>query len=246
MKSFSRTLGSLVASVVLGFGSVAVNAADSDSILGQLRAARPDLQYGEPVPSKVPGLYEVQIQQGPSILVSEDGRFFIAGDIFEVRGGTVVNVAEEKRSVYRREELAKLDPSDMIIFKPSGETKAVLTVFTDIDCGYCRKLHREIDEMNDLGIEVHYLAYPRAGLGSPSYRKIATAWCSDNRQETLTRMKNGENVPENVCPENPVAAELALGERFGVNGTPALVLEDGTLIPGYRPAKDLAKALGIL
>ena len=97
----------------------------------------------------------------------------------------------------------------------------------------------------DKGIEVHYLAYPRAGLGSPSYRKIATAWCADNRQETLTRLKNGESIADNVCEPNPVAAHLAMGGRMGVTGTPALILEDGTLVPGYKPAADLAALLGI-
>jgi len=240
-----KLLVNLAAAVTIVFSGQNLLAADAKTILGPLKEARPDLHYGEPTASPIPGLYEVQVQGGPSILVSEDGRYFIAGDVFELRGTTVINIAEQKRSVERKAELASLDPAETIVFKPSGETKAVITVFTDVDCGYCRKLHNEIAEMNDLGIEVHYLAYPRAGLGSPSYRKIATAWCSDNRQEALTRLKNGENLKDNVCEPNPVARHMAMGERFGVSGTPALVLEDGTMIPGYRPAKDLASMLGI-
>jgi thiol:disulfide interchange protein DsbC len=96
-----------------------------------------------------------------------------------------------------------------------------------------------------MGIAVHYLAFPRAGPGSPSFRKIATAWCAADRGAALTRLKNGEDVPDNVCPGNPVAAQYALGERLGVTGTPALVLEDGTLIPGYQPAAELARLLGV-
>jgi len=224
---------------------VASYAQDAERILAPLKQARPDLNYGEPRPSPIAGMYEVSIENGPSVLVTADGRYFIAGDVFEVQATGIVNLAEQQRAGERREMLASLDPAEMIMFKPTGETKATITVFTDVDCGYCRKLHNEISDLNDFGIEVHYLAYPRAGLGSPSYRKIATAWCADNRQETLTRLKNGESIADNVCEPNPVAAHLAMGGRMGVTGTPALILEDGTLVPGYKPAADLAALLGI-
>lgn len=216
------------------------------AILARLQAARPDLQYGTPQPSPMTGLYEVQVVDGPLLYVSQDGARFIAGDLFEVQdaGQGFSNLAEVQRQQERKELIAAVKPEDMIIFAPP-DPKATVTVFTDVDCGYCRKLHKEIPELNRLGIAVHYLAFPRQGLSSPSYRKIATAWCATDRQQTLTRLKNGEKVPENVCNPNPVAAQMLLGERIGVSGTPALVLEDGTLIAGYRPAKELAHLLGI-
>ena len=233
--------------MVLGAGSATLAADDvAAAILARLQAARPDLEYGTPQPSSMSGLYAVQVVDGPLLYVSEDGARFIAGDLFEVQGAGqgFSNLAEVARQQERKQLIAEVKPEDMIIFAPP-EPKATLTVFTDVDCGYCRKLHNEIPERNRLGIAVHYLAFPRQGLSSPSYRKIATAWCATDRQQTLTRLKNGEKVPDNVCTPNPVAAQMLLGERVGVSGTPALVLEDGTLISGYRPAKELAHLVGI-
>jgi len=218
--------------------------ATGEKILDRLKQARPDLDFSSPKPSQVEGLYEVQVANGPIIYVSADGGYFFAGDLFAVQDGGFVNLGEQQRQTERRELIAAVKPEDMIIFAPE-HVKATLTVFTDVDCGYCRKLHNEVPELNKMGIAVHYLAFPRAGLGSPSYRKIATAWCADNRQETLTRLKNGESLPDNVCEGNPVPEQMLLGERVGVSGTPALVLEDGTLLPGYRPAKQLAHILGV-
>jgi thiol:disulfide interchange protein DsbC len=222
----------------------ATPAAVAAQISGKLKAARPDLEFSPPVASAFPGLYEVQVGGGPLLYVSADGEHFIAGDHFVVGSGGFVNIAEQRRQVERRELLAAVKPADMIVFAPENP-KATLTVFTDVDCGYCRKLHQEVPELNKMGIAVHYLAFPRAGIPSESYNRIATVWCSDNRQDALTRMKKGENLPVNVCPGNPVAAQYALGERVGVSGTPALVLEDGTLVPGYQSAAELAQLLGI-
>ncbi|MBK6278948.1 MAG: thioredoxin fold domain-containing protein [Gammaproteobacteria bacterium] len=216
----------------------------AEVILKALSAARPDLQYEQPRPSPMAGLYEVQVKGGPLLYIDADGRHFIAGDLFAVQKSGFVNLAEQGRQKERAELIAAVKPEDMIIFAPENP-KATIAVFTDVDCGYCRKLHSEVAELNELGIAVHYLAFPRAGLGSPSFRKIASAWCAKDPGAALTSLKNGEEIPENVCADNPVAAQILLGEKVGVNGTPALVLEDGTLVPGYRPAKELAKLLGI-
>ena len=214
------------------------------ALLAKLKAARADLEYSMPRQSAMPGLYEVSVKSGPTLYVTADGGFFVAGDLFAVGPGGFTNLAEQKRDADRRDALASLSPAEMIVFSPPNP-KATVTVFTDIDCGYCRKFHQEVPQLNAMGIAVHYLAFPRAGLGSPSFRKIATAWCAPDRGAALTRLKNGEDVPDNVCPGNPVAAQYALGERLGVTGTPALVLEDGTLIPGYQPAAELARLLGV-
>jgi thiol:disulfide interchange protein DsbC len=118
-------------------------------------------------------------------------------------------------------------------------------VFTDVDCGYCRKLHLEVPAMNKMGVEVRYLAYPRSGVGSPSYDKLVTAWCSTNRQDAITRMKRGEELPPKKC-DNPVAHEYELGQMAGLTGTPAIVLEDGRMLPGYMSANELGHLLGII
>jgi thiol:disulfide interchange protein DsbC len=235
--------GVLLGSLFLGAGARAEDP-QAEVILKALSAARSDLKYDQPRPSPIAGLWAVQVQGGPLLYVNADGSYFIAGDLFQVQPTGFSNLAEAGRQKERAELIAQVKPADMIIFAPE-HPKATITVFTDVDCGYCRKLHSEIGELNELGIAVHYLAFPRAGLGSPSYRKIATAWCASDRKEALTRLKKGEELPENVCADNPVAAQMLLGDKVGVNGTPALVLEDGTLVPGYRPAKELAKMLGI-
>ena len=235
--------GVLLGGMIMGAGARAEDP-QAEVILKALSAARPDLQYEQPRPSPMAGLYEVQVKGGPLLYIDADGRHFIAGDLFAVQKSGFVNLAEQGRQKERAELIAAVKPEDMIIFAPDNP-KATIAVFTDVDCGYCRKLHSEVAELNELGIAVHYLAFPRAGLGSPSFRKIASAWCAKDPGAALTSLKNGEEIPENVCADNPVAAQILLGEKVGVNGTPALVLEDGTLVPGYRPAKELAKLLGI-
>jgi thiol:disulfide interchange protein DsbC len=139
--------------------------------------------------------------------------------------------------------LEALDESEMVVFAPENPQKTV-TVFTDFDCTYCRKLHQEVPVLNELGIAVRYLAYPRAGVGSASYDKMVSAWCADDPNTALTDAKMGKAIPQKTCA-NPVAKQYRLGDDFGVTGTPALILEDGQLLPGYMPASALAARLGI-
>jgi len=210
-----------------------------------LEGSRPDVKVKTVAASEINGLYAVQIDDGPLVYATPDGKYFVVGDLFEVQGKGFVNLGEQKRNGDRVKELAAVKSGDMIIFKAAGPTKAVVNVFTDVDCGYCQKLHKEVPQLNAMGIEVRYLAYPRAGVGSEAYQKLVTAWCAKDRQGTLTRYKNHENIPISTCANNPVAAEYALGERIGVNGTPALVTTKGELIPGYMPAQELAQRLGV-
>lgn len=232
--------------VVLCAMSLPARAAEDPAatvVLARLKAARADLEYSMPKESAIKGIYEVSVRGGPTLYVSADGAFFVAGDLFSIGPGGFTNLAEKRRSADRRDEIAAVRQEDMIVFAPPNP-KATITVFTDVDCGYCRKLHQEVPELNRIGIAVHYLAFPRAGIGSPSYRKLVTAFCSEDRGDALTRLKNGEDLPDRQC-ENPVESQYMLGHRVGVEGTPALVLEDGTLIPGYQTAADLARLLGI-
>ena len=152
---------------------------------------------------------------------------------------------QKRRDGERMQKLASVKESDMIIFSPKGETKAHVTVFTDVTCFYCQKLHQEVPQLNAMGVEVRYLAYPRAGLKSDGYNKLASAWCADNRQDILTKLKAKQPVPEKSCDPNPIAQQYQLGQQMGVRGTPAIVTEDGKLIPGYKPAADLVAGLGL-
>lgn len=214
-------------------------------ITAKLQAVRPNLPVNDVVETGVPGVLRVEITGSGSIYAIQNGDYFFAGDMFKVEPTGFVNVTEQEKAKVRGPLMAAVKPEDTIAFKPPGDVKAVISVFTDVDCGYCQKLHREVPELNAMGIEVRYLAFPRAGIPSPSYDKIASAWCAENPQEALTKVKNREKIDINVCDGNPVADQYMLGQKIGVNGTPAIVLDNGDLIPGYMPAANLASRLGI-
>lgn len=214
-------------------------------ITAKLVKARPDFSVASIKPSPAAGLYEVQLAGGPLVYATADGEYFFLGDLFDVQATGIVNLAELARDDARKELLAGVDREDMVIFSPDGETRAWIAVFTDVDCFYCQKLHQEVPELNRRGIEVRYLAYPRAGVGSESYRKIVSAWCAEDPQDAITRLKNRQSIPDIACADNPVADQFMLGQQAGVRGTPALVLESGTMIPGYVEAAELAGRLGI-
>lgn len=247
-----QLFGGLLAIVLCGSvladsipAATGVSAEIQQRILDNLRQGRADLEFGEVIASPIPGVYEVGVIRGPTLYVSEDGKHFIAGDLFKIAPGQFVNLQEQALESKRVEMMASISKSEQIVFSPKGVTKAYVNVFTDVDCGYCQKLHQEIAQINAKGIEVRYLAYPRAGVNSESAKKLATAWCADDKQKTLTKLKNREAVPIKVCDNNPVAKHYELGGLMGVTGTPNMVTASGELIGGYLPADELAKYLGI-
>lgn len=185
------------------------------------------------------GLFTVTLENGPVLHVTEDGGYFIAGDLYQIDGQSLVNETEQKKLA----QLEQIPESEMVVFKAKDE-KAHMTVFTDISCGYCRMLHKEVDELNDKGITVRYLAYPRAGVGSESYNEMVNIWCSDDPKKWMTAAKQGKSVPDNKCA-NPVASQYRLGNAVGVRGTPSIILDNGEFIPGYLPAAELAKKLDL-
>ena len=196
--------------------------------------------------SPAPGIAEVQIEDGPMIYATEDGNyFFLNGDLHQVSATGAINLTEERRAVTRKEQLAAVAVEDMVVFSPQGETRDYIAVFTDVTCFYCQKLHREVDQLNAKGIEVRYLAFPRGGVDSEGAQKLATAWCAEDQQTTLTELKAGVELPVNDCDDNPIAAQYQLGQDMGVSGTPAIVTSSGLMVPGYRPADDLVALLGL-
>ena len=197
-------------------------------------------------PSPAPGIVEVQVINGPLLYATEDGGyFFLNGDLHQVSVSGAVNLTEERRSLARKEQLAAVSLEDMVVFSPKGETRDYVSVFTDVTCFYCQKLHREVDQLNAKGVEVRYLAFPRGGINSDGAKKLATAWCADDQQTTLTALKAGMDLPVNDCADSPIAAQYQLGQEMGVSGTPAIITSSGMMIPGYRPAADLIVALGL-
>ncbi len=244
------SLSRLIAIAGLLFAAAAANAqaqtAEADAIRALLVSTQPDMPIASVQPSAVAGLYEVLLQGGESIYVSADAKFLIPGDMYESLPEGLVNLGEKRRNVLRRDKIAALDEKDMIVFEAEGERKATLTVFTDVDCPYCRKLHGEIEELNSYGVAVRYLAYPRTGLidretgqKTETYVRMVATWCAEDRKAMMTSAKRGADVPTADC-DSPVEEQFELGREVGVTGTPALVLEDGTMLPGYVPAAQLA------
>lgn len=236
---------------VFAVWSSATMAADKISeaekaISSRLEESIPGLKVQSVKPSVVDGFFEVVTNNPDMIYATGDGEYFFVGDLYQVsQKGGLSNVTERTRSQQRVDRLAAVDPEDMITFAPDGDTKAEIYVFTDIDCPYCRKLHKDVPRLNELGVKVNYLAYPRSGPNTPSFRKYVSVWCSDDPQAAMTQAKAGESIPQASC-ENPVLEQFRLGGELGVTGTPAIVLGDGQMVRGYVPADKLAKGLGLL
>jgi len=204
-----------------------------------IAAMVPGLTADDVTESPIPGVYEVVVG-GQIVYITGDKRYLLKGEIVDL--STNESVTESRRSSVRLQQMAQVKESEMIIFEPENP-KHTITVFTDIDCGYCRKLHQEMDQMQALGIRVRYMFYPRMGPGSEGWAKAEAVWCSDDRQQALTDAKLGKKIDAPSCGATPVAAEYEMGNRIGVRGTPAIMTEDGSLLPGYVPAAELAAYL---
>lgn len=219
-------------------------AGDAEQLVKNLQTLRPDIPIERVSPTPIPNIYALELGGGTVFYGTADGRYLFAGDLYELQEDDLVNLAESGRAEKRKAIMASVPRKDMVIFSPKGAVKAGVSVFTDVDCGYCQKLHQEVPQLNDMGIEVRYLAYPRAGVGSRSYQKIVSAWCAKDANTALTKLKAREEIPDAECT-NPVAEQLDLGRDIGIAGTPAIVLDDGRILPGYLPADELARVLGI-
>lgn len=232
------------ATAALCLSLLAAGAARAQVMTPEVRAQvaeRLDIQPDEIRPAPVQGLYEVT--SGADVgYVSADGRFYIDGDLFEVK--TRANLTEKRRLASRVALLRDVPDDQTVVFAPKGY-KYTLNVFTDIDCTYCRKLHSEIAELNKLGVRVRYLMYPRGGPGSVAWAKAEAVWCSADRRDALTRAKRGETVTAKAC-SNPVAKQYELGRQMGIRGTPGIITEKGQYIAGYLPAQQLVEHLKML
>ena len=193
--------------------------------------------------SQVDGLFVVDIGDLQPIYASKDGNFFLYGEMYAIKNGELLNTTKQEISLNRRAILdSELSEKDFITFAATDE-KHVITVFTDVDCGYCRKFHGEIEDYNAQGITVNYVAFPRSGLESESYNKIVSAWCSSDPKGTLTALKEGRDPALKLCQDHPVENHYLLGQRIGITGTPAIISSSGDLLPGYLPPMELLKKL---
>lgn len=189
-------------------------------------------------PTPVPGIYEV-VSGSHIVYMSADGRYMFQGEMVDVM--TRESLTEPRRRETIRKAVSAISDEQMIIYQPD-KIKHTITVFTDIDCGYCRKLHNEMGEFLDAGIRVRYMMYPRTGKGSPSYSKAVSVWCADDRNTALTDAKNGKDIDMKQC-DNPIDAHMELVRELGARGTPFIVFENGQTQPGYVPARQMAQLL---
>lgn len=234
--------------------NVSVSAAKDDksvdTIKTTLKKIMPSATPDSIAESVIPGVYEI-VYGAQIVYMTGDGKFMFEGDVYDVNKR--VNVTENKRALGRKKVIDSIDQKSLIVFKPEGiETKHVITAFTDIDCGYCRKLHGEMADYNKKGIEVRYAAFPRSGLQTPSYFKALSVWCAKDQNKAMNFAKGGAKLEQlqklaqvdndKYCKES-IAKHFNLARDVGVTGTPTLMLDNGQVIPGYVPPDRLIKML---
>tara|TARA_Y100000768_G_scaffold349960_1_gene299843 strand:+ start:1309 stop:2016 length:708 start_codon:yes stop_codon:yes gene_type:complete len=224
--------------------------ADSSENLNEIQAVKNKLN--EILPEEIEllsvqetdmtGFFEVNFEGIEPLYVSSDGNYLVSGDIYLITKEGLVNKSEARRDYQRKTLINNLDTKELITFEPEYYIHNIF-VFTDVDCGYCRQFHNQIDSYLELGIKVNYLAYPRAGIGSESFKKITSAWCNEDANYSLTMLKQGKEIETNICADNPVEKHFKLGNLIGVQGTPSIVTDEGKMIPGYLPPQDLLNIL---
>lgn len=233
MKIITQITGLLLLILLLPFAN-----ADEAEIKQSLGKSMPTTKIESIKPSEIKGVYEVVL--GSSIYyVSEDGKYLLQGRLVDVANRT--DLTEQKLGATRKAALERMGVGNMIVFKPKI-AKYKVSIFTDIDCGYCRKLHSEIDQYLAEGITIQYLFFPRAGKGSDSYDKAVSVWCAKDRNAALTVAKRDQKLEKKTCT-NPIDKHMQLAAEFDVKGTPMIVTENGNIYPGYLPAKELVQAL---
>lgn len=215
-----------------------------EKIKQQLNRVDSRLKVESIEPAPLAGLYAVTLNSGETLYSDGQGQYLLAGQLYKVEEQGLVNLTEEKRAEQRIAAIQALSEDDQVVYKPEGEVKATIHVFTDVDCPYCRKLHDEVPALNEMGVQVNYLAFPRGGQGSRAFTTMNSIWCgtAEERRERMDEVKGGGRIDNEDCA-TPVMEQFALGQKLGVTGTPALVLEDGRLLPGYVPAERLKQTL---
>lgn len=230
----------LFAATAVGLVSTLAMAADPDQAIRQaLQKIQPDMPIEAVAESPMPGVYQVQLEGGRQLYASGDGQFLIQGYLYQFKDGQAVNLTEQAQSKSVAKQINAIPANEMVVFAPK-DPKTHITVFTDTDCGYCQKLHSEVPQLNRLGVEVRYVAFPRQGMGSRGANTLTSVWCAKHRQEAMNKAKAREDLPAASC-DTPIAKQYQLGQMIGVQGTPAIVLANGQMIPGYQPATQLAE-----
>lgn len=216
------------------------------AIRAKLAAAMAGVEITSITASPIPGLYEVVLDGSETAFVSADGNYVISGDFYQTTAKGLVNVTDQRKGGLRRDTLARIKRDDMVTFAATGREKGQVYVFTDVDCGYCRKLHQEVPKLNAAGVTVHYLAFPRSGLKGDTYQKMQSIWCAGDRRKAMTEAKRGSKpLPAATACQTPVAEQYRTGVALGVRGTPAVFLSNGSQIGGYLSAADMIAAMAL-
>lgn len=237
--TLARAACGVLAMLMLFPAQAQESAQDFDAVEEKIRTLAPSANTVAISETPVDGLLQAQINS-EIVYVSSDGGYLLQGTLFDIDAR--VNLTDQAMAGVRRDLIAQVEDHREIRFTPETEPVHKLWVFTDIDCGYCRKLHEEMDEFYDKGIEINYLAFPRAGIGSHSYEKYVSVWCAEDPHTALTEAKAGAE-PEPLSCDNPILEQFELGQQLGVTGTPAILTVNGDLIPGYMQAEMLRARL---
>jgi thiol:disulfide interchange protein DsbC len=235
---FMRKLGVVAAGALASFS---LFAADADTKSITERFSKLGLMVTSVDDSDIAGLYKVETNQG-LFLSTEKGNYFIQGKIYALDDkGNFTDVIAKRYA-----EKIKDFSSSWIEYK-AKEEKHVVTVFTDVDCGYCLKLHRQMEDYNKNGITVRYLAYPRAGAQSQLGHQMSQIWCANDQKAAMDEVKLertfSQETSELLQCQNTIAAHRDLGSKLGVRGTPAIVTSNGNVIGGYLSPEDLTAQL---
>ncbi len=219
-------------------------AQDQQDAEKQLREAlaemAPDLPVTSIAESVLPGVYEV-VSNAQVYYLSPNGRFLLEGSIIDLQNQ--VNISEQRRGTLQLSLIGEVPEEQMLVFNNENkDAERWITVFTDTDCGFCQKLHREIDTITEADIKVRYLLFPRAGIDSNSSRELQSVWCADDQQEAMTIAKTGGTVEPATC-ENPIQSHMDLARQVELRGTPLIYLDSGAKVPGYRPASELIQMI---
>ena len=215
--------------------AAAIPAEVRSRVVAKLHGASPD----DVAASPIPGVYEVTMG-GLIAYVSADGKYLVSGNVYDL--DTQTNLTASRRNAARAKALAAASEDQMIVFSPA-KPKVTVTVFTDVDCGFCRKFHSQMADLNKAGVRVRYLMFPRTGPGTESWRKAEMVWCSKDRKEALTRAKRGEEIKGKACGDDVIMAQYEMGGDLGVEGTPAIFTQSGDYIGGFLTPEQLVQAV---
>ncbi|NLW04228.1 MAG: DsbC family protein [Pseudomonadaceae bacterium] len=194
--------------------------------------------------SPIDNFYEVQLSSGDLLYVNKQADYIFTGNLLEITNDGLVDLTEDSRSNIRTKIIQAVPVAEQVVFAAKGKTKAVVQIFTDSTCPYCSRLHEQVPELNKQGVEVRYLAFPRQGPQGKGFDDLVNIWCADDRQQAMTAAKAGKKLATKQC-DNPIAEQYNLGRKLGVQGTPAIFLPDGRVIPGFVPAERLISELGL-